>query len=129
EPEPVEPAAGGDGLVDEGAARLGIGDVADDHVRLATLELDQPRRLGGRLPVYVGARHRCALTGRQLGDGPAVAHGRVGLRGGPRAGAHHQDTTTSEPHHSAYRSNRPRAMTRRWISLVPSPMIISGASR
>ena len=27
------------------------------------------------------------------------------------------------------RARRPRAMTRRWISLVPSPMTISGASR
>lgn len=27
------------------------------------------------------------------------------------------------------RASRPLAMTRRWISLVPSPMTISGASR
>jgi hypothetical protein len=27
------------------------------------------------------------------------------------------------------RASSPRAMTRRWISLVPSPMIMSGASR
>jgi hypothetical protein len=30
---------------------------------------------------------------------------------------------------SRARASRPRAITRRWISLVPSPMIISGASR
>src|SRR4029079_17390898 len=30
---------------------------------------------------------------------------------------------------SSARANNPRAITRRWISLVPSPMIINGASR
>ena len=31
--------------------------------------------------------------------------------------------------HADARASRPRAMTRRWISLVPSPMTMSGASR
>ena len=57
-------------------------------------------------------------------------------RGAGRAGAGHAPTTrrgddveeAAQPRPRA-RASRPRAITMRWISLVPSPMIMSGASR
>src|SRR5205814_2105476 len=116
-------------LVTTCPARFRVGIAADDDVRLAAFELDEPHRLLGRPPVDVGGCHRRTLASGQRGNGPAVAHRRVWLRRRPRPRADHQDAPFREPGHSAYRSSRPRAMTRRWTSLVPSPMIISGASR
>src|SRR5947209_5038901 len=128
EHDAVETAEGGDGLVDETFADLGVADVADDDMGLAALEFHEPRRLLGGAAIHVRAGDGRTFPCGELGDRPAVAHGRIGLRRRSRASADDQNAASSEPDHSAYRSSRPRAITRRWISLVPSPMIISGAS-
>ena len=62
-----------------------------------------------------------------------VVHDDCGRPG--QAGVHGEDAASGERdgHQvglaSAQRLSRPRAMTIRWISFVPSPMIINGASR
>src|SRR5439155_24591609 len=110
----VQTAKSVDGLVDERVAHLRLTHVTDDYVRLATLELDEARRLLGRGLVDVGARHRRTFAGGQRGDRPPIAGRRVLLRRRPRSGADDQDSAVGQSDHSAYRSRRPRAITRPW---------------
>ena len=122
----------------------------DDHVVRGRLEggdeasraVPRPasRRARTRRPSASSAR--ASPPTAKTSSAPAAAQ-RIGrdARQGP---AVHLDERLVPPHaraapageHGAgeggqigYRSSSPRAMTMRWISLVPSPMIISGASR
>ena len=117
-----------EGLEKEAVAPLGIGQDVAAHLAAGAVVLDLDH-VGAEIGQIHGAeRRRAVLLDREDDEPPQGPEGRRLVRWlGRRRGRGRRGGVAAA--HAGLRSTSWRAMTIRWISLVPSPMQSSGASR